>query len=30
MPDVCGAEMCRALTAVGATGLLHRFQPIAA
>ena len=30
MPDVCGAEMCRALTAVGAAGLLHRFQPIAA
>ena len=30
MPDVCGAEMCRALAAVGAAGLLHRFQSIAA
>jgi IMP dehydrogenase/GMP reductase len=30
MPDVCGARMCKALTAAGAAGLLHRFQSIAA
>jgi IMP dehydrogenase/GMP reductase len=28
MPDVCGAEMCRALAADGAAGVLHRFQSI--
>jgi IMP dehydrogenase len=28
MPDVCGMEMCRALAASGAFGILHRFQPI--
>jgi IMP dehydrogenase len=27
MPDVCGPEMCRALAAGGALGVLHRFQP---
>jgi IMP dehydrogenase len=26
MPDVCGPEMCRALTGGGALGVLHRFQ----
>ena len=30
MPDVCGPEMCRALAASGALGVLHRFQPVAA
>ncbi len=30
MPDVCGAEMCQALAAAGAAGLLHRFQSIEA
>ena len=30
MPDVCGAEMCRALADAGAMGLVHRFQSIAA
>ncbi len=29
MPDVCGADMCRALAAQGALGILHRFQPVA-
>lgn len=29
MPDVCGPEMCRALGAAGALGILHRFQPVA-
>ena len=29
MPDVCGPEMCRALSAAGALGILHRFQPVA-
>jgi IMP dehydrogenase len=29
MPDVCGPEMCRALAASGAAGILHRFQTIA-
>jgi IMP dehydrogenase/GMP reductase len=29
MPDVCGPEMCRALAASGAAGILHRFQSIA-
>jgi IMP dehydrogenase len=29
MPDVCGPEMCRALTGAGALGILHRFQPVA-
>ncbi len=29
MPDVCGAEMCAALAAGGALGVLHRFQPVA-
>jgi len=28
MPDVCGPEMCKALAAAGAMGLLHRFQSI--
>ncbi|MGH7919395.1 MAG: guanosine monophosphate reductase [Candidatus Dormibacteraceae bacterium] len=28
MPDVCGPQMCRALAAAGALGVLHRFQPI--
>jgi IMP dehydrogenase len=28
MPDVCGPEMCRALAAAGALGVLHRFQPV--
>ena len=28
MPDVCGPDMCRALAANGAMGILHRFQPI--
>jgi IMP dehydrogenase/GMP reductase len=28
MPDVCGPEMCRALAAGGALGVLHRFQPV--
>ncbi len=28
MPDVCGPEMCEALAAAGALGLLHRFQSI--
>jgi IMP dehydrogenase len=28
MPDVCGPDMCRALAAHGALGILHRFQPI--
>jgi IMP dehydrogenase len=28
MPDVCGVEMCRALAAAGALGMLHRFQPL--
>lgn len=28
MPDVCGVEMCRALAAEGALGMLHRFQPL--
>jgi IMP dehydrogenase len=30
MPDVCGAEMARALASEGALGLLHRFLPIEA
>ncbi len=30
MPDVCGAEMCRALAVDGAVGVLHRFQSIVA
>jgi IMP dehydrogenase len=29
MPDVCGPEMCRALGAAGAVGVLHRFQSVA-
>ncbi len=29
MPDVCGAEMCRALAAEGTAGVLHRFQTVA-
>ena len=29
MPDVCGMEMCRALAAEGALGILHRFQTVA-
>lgn len=29
MPDVCGSEMCGALADAGATGLVHRFQPVA-
>ena len=29
MPDVCGPEMCRALAATGALGVLHRFQSVA-
>ncbi|HEX4212794.1 MAG TPA: guanosine monophosphate reductase [Candidatus Dormibacteraeota bacterium] len=28
MPDVCGPHMCRSLSAAGALGVLHRFQPI--
>ncbi|MBJ7609347.1 MAG: guanosine monophosphate reductase [Candidatus Dormibacteraeota bacterium] len=28
MPDVCGPEMCRALAAAGALGVLHRFQRV--
>ena len=28
MPDVCGLDMCRALAADGAMGILHRFQSI--
>lgn len=28
MPDVCGPEMCEALAAAGALGILHRFQSI--
>jgi len=28
MPDVCGPEMCEALAAAGAMGILHRFQSI--
>jgi IMP dehydrogenase len=28
MPDVCGPDMCRALTAAGALGVLHRFQAV--
>src|SRR5579884_644686 len=28
MPDVCGVDMCIALAANGALGLLHRFQPL--
>src|SRR6202049_3988831 len=28
MPDVCGLDMCRALAANGAMGVLHRFQSI--
>ncbi len=28
MPDVCGTDMCRALTRQGAMGILHRFQAI--
>jgi len=28
MPDVCGPDMCRALAAHGALGILHRFQAI--
>jgi IMP dehydrogenase len=28
MPDVCGPEMCRALAAAGALGVLHRFQSV--
>lgn len=28
MPDVCGPEMCRALAAAGALGILHRFQGV--
>jgi IMP dehydrogenase/GMP reductase len=27
MPDVCGVDMCLALAAEGALGILHRFQP---
>ncbi|HEY7202285.1 MAG TPA: guanosine monophosphate reductase [Candidatus Dormibacteraeota bacterium] len=30
MPDVSGAEMCRALAELGCLGILHRFQPIQA
>jgi GMP reductase len=30
MPDVCGQEMCQALSREGALGVLHRFQPITA
>ncbi|MGO8687007.1 MAG: guanosine monophosphate reductase [Candidatus Dormibacteria bacterium] len=28
MPDVCGPEMCQALAAAGALGILHRFQSV--
>jgi len=28
MPDVCGVDMCVALAAHGALGVLHRFQPL--
>jgi len=28
MPDVCGPEMCEALAAAGALGILHRFQSV--